>query len=327
MNAIIETRALSKRYAAPRRAGQPGGRLAVNELNLAIEPGAVFGFVGPNGAGKTTTMRILTTLLQPTAGEAWVAGHSILRDPRGVRRVVGFMPDFFGVYDDMKVHEYLDFFADCYGIAARQRRSMVEDLLTLVDLSHRADDMVDSLSRGMKQRLCLARTLVHDPTVLILDEPAAGLDPRARIDIRELLRELRTMGKTVLFSSHILLEVADICTHIGVIEAGSLVASGTMDEMQRFLRPIRVIRVRLTKPWNTAQETLFGKPGVSNVRPAVQNGPEPITEFLFDLEGGDEDLCALLTDLVQGGAGVITCSEEKGNLEDVFLQITQGIVS
>ena len=174
-------------------------------------------------------MRMLTTLLAPTAGEAWVDGSSIAEDPRGVRRAIGYMPDFFGVYDDMKVWEYLDFFSACYGVPAPERAGIAADLLALVELSHRRDDMVDSLSRGMKQRLCLARTLAHDPRVLILDEPASGLDPRARVEIRELLRELRDMGKTIFLSSHILSEVADVCTHVGIIEDGCLVASGSRD--------------------------------------------------------------------------------------------------
>ena len=195
MTAIIELRDLTKRY---------GDLKAVDSLNLTIDQGAVFGFIGPNGAGKTTTMRILTTLLRPTSGEARIAGHSVVDDPRAVRRAIGYMPDYFGVYEDMKVWEYLDFFAACYDVPASIRPGMIGDLLALVDLSHKREAYVESLSRGMKQRLCLARTLTHDPQVLILDEPASGLDPRARIEMRELLRELQKMGKTIFFSSHIL---------------------------------------------------------------------------------------------------------------------------
>ena len=230
MSAIIETRNLTKRY---------GKLMAVNELSLQVEQGAIYGFVGPNGAGKTTTMRMLTTLLRPTSGEASVAGHSVARDPRGVRRAIGYMPDFFGVYDDMKVWEYLDFFAACYNIPEAARGGLITDLLELVDLSHRRDDQVDTLSRGMKQRLCLARTLAHDPQVLILDEPASGLDPRARIEIRELLVELSRMGKTIFFSTHILADVAEICTQVGIVEAGRLVAQGSLEEMQRRVLPHR----------------------------------------------------------------------------------------
>jgi ABC-2 type transport system ATP-binding protein len=320
MSAMIEIRGLSKTYQSRKR--EPG-RLAVKNLDLVIEEGAVFGFIGPNGAGKTTTMRMLTTLLQPTAGEAWVNGYSVAEEPRGVRRSIGYMPDFFGVYDDMKVWEYLDFFAACYGVPADQRARISTDLLELVDLGHRRDDAVDSLSRGMKQRLCLARTLAHDPQILILDEPASGLDPRARIEIRELLRELRTMGKTIFFSSHILAEVADICTHIGIIEDGQLVASGDIDEMQRRLRPHRIVRVRLLGDRSAAQELLFGLTGVTN----LHLSDEAQDELLFDFRGEDPDLSQLLTTLVQGDLGVISFSEEISDLEDVFMQVTQGIVS
>ena len=211
MPAIIETKNLTKRY---------GPLVAVDALSLSVAQGAIYGFVGPNGAGKTTTMRMMTTLLRPTSGEAWIAGASITRDPRGVRRAIGYMPDFFGVYDDMKVWEYLDFFAACYEIPEAARKALINDLLELVDLNHRRDDMVDTLSRGMKQRLCLARTLAHDPQILILDEPASGLDPRARIEIRELLLELSRLGKTIFFSTHILADVAEICTQVGIVEAG-----------------------------------------------------------------------------------------------------------
>ncbi len=324
MTAIIEIQGLCKTYKAGRRDQE---RQAVKDLHLTIEQGAVFGFIGPNGAGKTTTMRMLTTLLEPTAGEAWVAGSSISSDRRGVRRAIGYMPDYFGVYDDMKVWEYLDFFAACYGIEVAERASATDDLLALVDLDHRRDDMVDSLSRGMKQRLCLARTLTHDPQVLILDEPASGLDPRARIEIRELLRELSHMGKTIFFSSHILSEVADICTHIGVIEDGRLVAAGNIAEMQRRLRPHRTMRVRLlAEAADPAafQDALFGVPGVSNVWPAED---ERADEYLFDFSGQDAELSALLGKLIQQGLPIVSFAEESSDLEDVFLQVTQGIVS
>ncbi|MFL7790503.1 MAG: ABC transporter ATP-binding protein, partial [Anaerolineae bacterium] len=233
MATIVETRGLVKRY---------GRLMAVKGLDLVVEEGAVFGFVGPNGAGKTTTMRILATLLRPTSGEAWVAGCSVYKQRRDVRRAIGYMPDFFGVYGDMRVWEYLDFFSACYEIPADARRQLVGDLLELVDLSHRRDDYVDALSRGMKQRLCLARALAHDPKVLILDEPASGLDPRARVEIRELLRELQAMGKTIFVSSHILSEIEEVCTHIGIIEAGQLVATGTMEEMWQLIQAHRVLR-------------------------------------------------------------------------------------
>ena len=315
MTTIIETRNLTHRY---------GKLTAVNDMSLQIEQGGIFGFIGPNGAGKTTTMRILSTLLRPTAGDAWVGGCSVRKDPRGVRRQIGYMPDFFGVYDEMKVWEYLDFFGACYDLPGAKRRALIDDLLQLVDLSHRRDDYVDSLSRGMKQRLCLARTLVHDPRVLILDEPASGLDPRARIEIRELLRELQAMGKTIFFSSHILLEVAEVCTTIGIIEAGSLVACGSLDEIQRHRRTRRVC-IALTGRAEEAMALLRDAPGILDVQLARQAPRRFELEAGFD--GDDAMQTAILTRLIQGGLPVVGFDEVKVELEDVFMQVTRGIVS
>lgn len=320
METIIETRGLTKRY----------GRLtAVEELDLTIEAGAVFGFVGPNGAGKTTTMRILATLLRPTAGEAWIAGHSVLKERREVRRAIGYMPDFFGVYGDMKVWEYLDFFAACYEIPQATRRRLVDDLLELVDLAHRREDYVDALSRGMKQRLCLGRALAHDPQVLILDEPASGLDPRARIEIRELLRELQDMGKTIFVSSHILSEIEEICTHIGIIEAGQLVTAGTLEEMRQHIQAQRIVKVGLTGRFEEAQAWLAGRPDVVHVEPVTGNDEgkhrTPVVQVTFT--GDDDALARLLSELVGAGFPVAMFREETGDLEDVFMQLTKGIVS
>jgi ABC-2 type transport system ATP-binding protein len=318
MATVIETRALTKKY----------GRLtALDQVDLTVEQDAVFGFIGPNGAGKTTTMRILTTLLRPTSGEAFIAGASVLRDPRAVRRAIGYMPDFFGVYDDMKVWEYLDFFAACYDIPESRRSGLVDDLLHLVDLHHRRDDFVDKLSRGMKQRLCLARTLAHDPQVLILDEPASGLDPRARIEMRELLRELRGMGKTIFFSSHILSEVAEICTHIGVLEAGKLVAAGAIDDMRRRLIPHRVLKIDLLDRVEEAREALLGVPGIAEVRAGGENTPLGRRQLQIDFSGDDVELSAILAALTARGIPVVGFSEDHADLEDVFMRITQGIVS
>jgi len=315
MTTIIETRGLTKRY----------GRLtAVRGLDLTVEEGAVFGFVGPNGAGKTTTMRILATLLRPTAGEAWVAGHSVLKQRRDVRRAIGYMPDFFGVYGDMKVWEYLDFFAACYEIPSATRRSLVDDLLELVDLAHRRDDYVDALSRGMKQRLCLARALAHDPQVLILDEPASGLDPRARVEIRELLRELQIMGKTILVSSHILSEIEEICTHIGIIEAGQLVTTGTLEEMKQHIQAQRTVEVGLLDRVEEAQAWLMGRPDVAHVEPAAGNGAG---DLQITFAGDDAALARLLSEFVSTGFPVTLFREEIGDLEDVFMRLTKGIVS
>ncbi|MCB8966610.1 MAG: ABC transporter ATP-binding protein [Chloroflexota bacterium] len=317
MAAIIETQNLTKQY---------GDLIALNELNLQIEEGAVFGFIGPNGAGKTTTMRILTTLLKPTSGKAWVAGHSVSDDPRGVRRAIGYMPDFFGVYEDMKVWEYLDFFAACYEVPAAARLGMVDDLLSLVDLQHKKEAFVEDLSRGMKQRLCLARTLTHDPQILILDEPASGLDPRARIEIRELLRELKSMGKTIFFSSHILSEVADICTSIGIIEAGRLVAHGDMAEMKKQLRAHRLIQIQVLGEIAPLQEFLLGQQHVQSIVTGAEAELLP-NALRIDFSGDDVALSQLLTNIISQGIAVISFQEETGDLEDVFLQVTKGIIN
>jgi ABC-2 type transport system ATP-binding protein len=217
MTAIVEAHGLVKRYP---------GTLAVGGVDLEIPAGEIFGLVGPNGAGKTTMLRMLATLLMPTAGDALIAGESVTRNPQAVRRVLGYMPDSFGVYDDMKVWEYLDFFGRCYGLGPARRNRMISDLLELVDLAAKRDAYVLSLSRGMQQRLCLAHALVHDPQVLLLDEPASGLDPRARVELRELLRELRTLGKTILISSHILPELEELCTSVAIVDKGRVLAAG-----------------------------------------------------------------------------------------------------
>ena len=316
MTAIIELRDLTKRY---------GDVVAVDSLNLSIDEGAVFGFIGPNGAGKTTTMRILTTLLRPTAGEARIAGHSVSDEPQAVRRAIGYMPDFFGVYEDMKVWEYLDFFAACYDIPAAARPAMIDDLLALVDLGGKRDAFVESLSRGMKQRLCLARTLTHDPQVLILDEPASGLDPRARIEMRELLRELQKMGKTIFFSSHILAEVADICTSIGIIENGRLVADGNVTDMMRRLRAHRQITVRFVPGAAVDLAALVMELGGEGGVSAAMAGDDPAANTLrLDFDGDDAALSSLLAWLVGRGLPVLSFSEERGDLEDVFMHLTRG---
>jgi len=318
MAPIIEIHHLRKTY---------GKLTAVEDLSLHVEPGAIFGFVGPNGAGKTTTMRILTTLMSPSGGEAWVAGHSVTKDPRGVRRAIGYMPDFFGVYDDMSVWEYLDFFGACYEIPEAKRASINKDLLELVDLAHRRDDRVEGLSRGMKQRLALARTLAHDPQVLILDEPASGLDPRARIEIRELLVELARMGKTIFFSTHILADVAEICTDVGIIEAGKLVAMGKLEEMQRRLMPHRRIHVTLIGKIDEAQALLAGVEGVTAVNVESQVEPPGRSEIVVEYNGDDTEVSAILAKLIGASIPVVHFSEDVRDMEAVFMQATKGIVS
>lgn len=256
-NYVVETEHLTKRY---------GNFIALNDLNLSIERGAIHGFIGPNGAGKTTTMRILATLLEPSQGEAWVSGYPVTEAPEEVRRRVGYMPDFFGVYDNMKVWEYLDFFAAAYNVPQAKRKGMIGDLLALVDLGVKRDSFVEELSRGMKQRLCLARTLVHEPDLLILDEPASGLDPHARIELRELLKELRSLGKTILVSSHILTELAEMCTHVAIIERGKLLLSGGVQETLVAMQPAREMYVRVLDRADAAAHLLSTMPGVLSVR-------------------------------------------------------------
>lgn len=315
-NLIIETRGLVKRY---------GKLTAIDDLSLQVERGAIYGFVGPNGAGKTTTMRILTTLITPTAGKAYVAGYSVTDYPREVRRAIGYMPDFFGVYDDMKVWEYLDFFAACYEIPERDRPKLIDDLLALVDLTHRRDDMVEGLSRGMKQRLSLARTLAHDPEVLILDEPASGLDPRARIEIRELLVEMAQMGKTIFFSSHILADVAEICTHLGIIEVGQMVAQGTVQDIRRQLMPTREITITMLERVAEAKETLQHVAGVVEIRDLPDDHGRK--RIRIDFNGDDSAMSQLLQALSARGIPVVNFSEETRDLESVFMRATKGIVS
>jgi ABC-2 type transport system ATP-binding protein len=315
---IIETKDLVKKF---------GKFTAVNGLSLQVPAGSIYGFVGPNGAGKTTTMRILTTLTRPTSGEAFVAGHSVVSDPRAVRRAIGYMPDEFGVYDDMRVWEYLDFFAACYDIPESGRKKLIDDLLELVDLTHRRDDMVDKLSRGMKQRLSLARTLAHDPAVLILDEPASGLDPRARVEIRELLVELAKMGKTIFFSTHILADVSEICTHIGIIEAGQMIAQGSMAQMRAQLQPHREITVTV-KDADTAAQIVALVSGLPNVIGATTLEPKDGRQRVrIDFTGDDDGVAALNQRIAQAGIAALSFAEETKDLEAMFMRVTKGIVS
>lgn len=320
MTPIVEIEGLSKRF---------GKRTAVDGLSLSIESGEIFGLVGPNGAGKTTTMRMLVTLLKPDKGEMRVGGYSVAKAPREVRRLLGFMPDAFGVYGDMTVWEYLDFFGACYKIPAPQRAALIRDLLDLVDIAHRRDDMVDTLSRGLKQRLGLARVLIHDPGVLVLDEPASGLDPRARVEIRELLLEVARLGKTILFSSHILADVAELCTRVGIMEEGKLAAIGTLDQLSQQLAPHRLVRVAFLPSLSRdeAQAALSRLPGVLDVHPqdGLEGADWPSLEVEFN--GDDEALHKLLTAMLEQGLPVVRFSEETQNLEEVFLRATRGIVS
>jgi ABC-2 type transport system ATP-binding protein len=309
---MIEVIHFTKRY---------GDFVAVDDLSFTIGKGEVFGFIGPNGAGKSTTIRFLATLLRPTSGEGRVAGHSVVADPMAVRRIIGFMPDDFGVYDGMKVWEFLDFFAVAYEIPLTCRKKIIGEVLELLDLTHKRDDYVNGLSKGMKQRLCLAKTLVHDPPVLILDEPASGLDPRARLEMKALLNELRGMGKTILVSSHILSELADFCTSIGIIERGKLLAAGSLQDIQRQLRSHRVLKVRvLDESIDRAASVLRDDKGVRMVETYDHT-------LSAEFEGQDDDMARLLARLIASGVSVQSFAEEPLSLEEVFMMITKGIVN
>jgi ABC-2 type transport system ATP-binding protein len=311
---MIETRDLTKMY---------GDLYALNRLTLKLEKGDVYGFIGPNGAGKTTTMRILATLLNPTWGEASVCGYSIYNNAKEIRRLMGYMPDFFGVYDDMKVIEYLEFFAAAYRIKGADRRRKCDQVLDLVDLGYKRDALVTSLSRGMTQRLGLARVLLHEPQVLLLDEPASGLDPRARIEMRGLLKELRSMGKTILVSSHILPELADICNKIGIIERGQLLFNGDVESAIRQVRQRRVFFVAVANNLNQmAKEQVAAHPDVQSVELKEE---EDCLRVTLNDEVTDGSFLAEL--LVRSNFRVKMLKEEEIDLEDVFMGITKGITN
>jgi ABC-2 type transport system ATP-binding protein len=310
---MIETRDLTKMY---------GDLYALDRLTLKLEKGDVYGFIGPNGAGKTTTMRILATLLNPTWGEATVCGYSIYNGAKDIRRVMGYMPDFFGVYDDMKVTEYLEFFAAAYRIKGPERRKKCDQVLELVDLGYKRDALVTSLSRGMTQRLGLARVLLHEPQVLLLDEPASGLDPRARIEMRGLLKELRNMGKTILVSSHILPELADICNKIGIIERGKLLFDGDVESAIRQVRQRHVMRVAVGNNLTLlAKEQLEGHPDIAGVELKDDD------TMLVTLQEGISDGSFIADLLVKNSFRLRTLKEEEIDLEDVFMGITKGITN
>jgi len=297
-----------------------GDFTAVERLNLKIEAGEMFGFIGPNGAGKSTSIRFLATLLKASRGEGVVNGYSVTRDPMNVRYSIGYMPDNFGVYDGMKVWEFLDFFAVAYRIGRTKRKQVINDVLELLDLGHKRDDFVNALSRGMKQRLCLAKTLVHDPPVLILDEPASGLDPRARVEVKALLKELRRMGKTILISSHILTELADCCTSIGIIERGQLLMNGPIQDVYRRIRRNRMVVVKFIEDMDRGLSILRSSPHTRDVQ--VEDHSATI-----ELETDDEGVSALLNQLVGEGVRIRSFGEKEPTLEDVFMLVTKGLVT
>jgi ABC-2 type transport system ATP-binding protein len=307
---MIRTTDLTKRY---------GSTEALKGIDLHVEEGDLFGFIGPNGAGKTTTIRILTTLLEPSAGEATVAGFSVWTQKDQIRSMLGYMPDSFGVYRDMTVSEYLHFFAAAYGIPSRDRRNLVGGLLELTDLTYKEHALVDTLSRGMQQRLGLARTLVHDPKVLVLDEPASGLDPRARIEIREILKELRAMGKTILLSSHILSELAEVCNRIAILERGELVAQGRLDDIMDQVRDATQVELRTT---DDARACV-----VLRELPAVDAAEIDEEARVINVKLATPlDLADLASHLHSRDVHLRFMSQREPTLEEVFMKLTQGLV-
>ncbi len=303
---MIKTHNLTKKY---------GDLFAIHDIELDLQAGDVFGFIGPNGAGKTTTMRILATLLHPTWGEAYVCDHSIYTAPREIRRLVGYMPDFFGVYDDMKVIEYLEFFAATYRIRGPQRRQICDSMLEMVDLDFKRDALANTLSRGQTQRLGLARVLLHDPQVLLLDEPLSGLDPRARINMRNLLRRLGQTGKTIVVSSHILPELADVCNKIGIIDRGVLITNESVSEVMKKIREITVLRVRVTGDGESAARLLEEHDLVEKVD--LADGGIVVT-----LKRGVHDYSTLSSVLVLAGHQLTQFQEEETTLETAFMMLT-----
>ena len=307
---MIKTVDLTKKY---------GDLFAINSIDLDLHKGDLFGFIGPNGAGKTTTMRIISTLLQPSWGEAYIDGNSIYTNPKEIRRLVGYMPDFFGVYDDMKVIEYLEFFAAAYRIHGEKRRKICEEMLDVVDLAFKRDAFANTLSRGQTQRLGLARVMLHDPQVLLLDEPLSGLDPRARIDMRKLLRRLGQMGKTVIVSSHILPELADVCNKIGIIDRGVMNVQGVVTEVIKALRKNLVLHVRVKGDAAEAGRLMEALDIVQSID-VGENG-----KIMVALHEGIEDYSEVSTQLVQQGHRIVEFREDELNLESAFMALTKGM--
>src|SRR5688572_2115509 len=306
--AAVQTIGLTRTY---------GQMVALNSLDLSVYKGDLFGFIGSNGAGKTTTLRILATFLTPTAGQAIVLGHDVVREADAVRHVIGYMPDFFGVYKDMEVTEYLDFFGACYKIPTAQREKTVNDVLELVGLSEKKGALIGALSRGMQQRLGLARVLIHDPQVLLLDEPASGLDPRARIEMMAILQELQRLGKTIIISSHILSELQTLCNRVAIIEKGKLIYSGPVQGVRDQMASGRVVWVRVSSDSDRAVELLKARPEVAQTEKV--DGQIKVT-----LAGHDADHSIVAETLVNGGARVLEVREDELGLEEVFLRVTRG---
>ncbi len=313
---MIETINLTKKY---------GDLVALDNLNLVVEQGACLGFIGPNGAGKTTTIKILATLLKPTWGEARIDGHVVGYQNHLIRPVIGYVPDFLGAYEDMLVLEYLEFFAACYGIHGTKRKKVVGDVLDLTELGYKAKSEVNGLSRGMQQRLSVARVLLHDPKVLLMDEPASGLDPRARIEIRELLKELRRMGKTIIISSHILHELSELCNAVAIVEKGQLLFNGTVAEIMRKAGTGKIVHITLDDRTEEAAKLLTEVRGIESVEVIDSDGGARI-DVTLDLEHG-LPVSEIPSRLIAQGFRVQTIQHEQVNLETAFMRLTKGIVS
>jgi ABC-2 type transport system ATP-binding protein len=309
---MLEVKALQKSY---------GDLEAVKNVSFKLKPGDIFGFIGSNGAGKTTTIRMIATLLEPTSGTALINGVDVLKEPMEIRKMIGYMPDFFGLYDDIKVFEYLDFFAALYEVPARRRPLIINDVLSMTNLIGKRDAYVQSLSRGMQQRLCLARCLVHDPSLLLLDEPASGLDPRARAELKDLILELGKSGKILIVSSHILPELTDFCNMVGIIERGDLLAFGAVDEIVKSIRPVRTLEIGVLSGSARALTVLKSMPGVLDG--AAVSDEQITVDFGGDLDAQAELMSALVKDQIK----VIEFKERHADLEDVFLKLTKGAVN
>ncbi len=317
---MIETINLTKRY---------NDLVALNALNLTINEGDCFGFIGPNGAGKTTTIKILATLLKPSSGQAQINGLTVGYQNRQIRPLIGYVPDFMGAYQDMVVHEYLEFFAAAYNINGQQRKKVVADVLELTELTYKQTAEVASLSRGMQQRLSIARVLLHDPKVLLMDEPASGLDPRARIEIRELLKELKRMGKTILISSHILHELAELCNTVGIIEKGQLLFSGSVNDILKRAKVGHVIHVAVAERMEAATQVLAQMPGVSKAEVVMGDGTAGSADQLIHVaynESGGGVYTDIPNVLINNGFRITHFQEEPVNLETAFMRLTKGLV-
>lgn len=304
---MLEIKQLCKYY---------GDFLAVNHLDLSIENGEIFGFVGPNGAGKTTTMKIISGLLKASSGEVFIDGTNALKDAKQLKQKIGYMPDFFGVYDNLKAIEYMEFYASMYGIVGKKAKQISRELMALVNLSDKENSYVDGLSRGMKQRLCLSRSMVHNPDLLILDEPASGLDPRARFEMKEILKNLKDMGKTIMISSHILPELAEICTTIGIMEQGQLLLHGSVEDILEQAKGRNSLKIQLYSGQSKALRVLKENPKVESIS---------ILDSCLKLKfrGTEEEEARLLRSILEAGAEVSGFSRERGNLEELFMEMTE----